>query len=791
MGRSEKILQSPRQEDNLSLWNILSGQAKQRPDAPAIIAPGKKVLTYGQFLSLMENIHAVLRAAGLGSRDRVAVVLPNGPEMAVALPGVMASLACAPLNPSYSAKEFEFYLSDLKANALLTQASMNSEAVQVAQALGIPVCVLAPGGGEEAGFFTLSSVPSQDPDQSGYCRPENLALLLHTSGTTARPKLVPLTHANICSSARNITSALELNAADRYLNIMPLFHVHGLIGGLLSSLFAGSCVMCTPGFQILDFFHWLADFRPTWFTAVPTMHQSILAQAQKNKESIRRCSLRFIRSCSAPLPVAVLDELEKVFQTPVVEAYGMTEAAHQMACNSLPPRPRKPGSVGIPTGIEIAVLDEAGRALPYGGTGEVAIRGRSVMAGYENNSEANEKSFTYGWFRTGDQGHFDEDGYLFLTGRLKEMINRGGEKISPREIDEVLVTHPAVSQAVTFAIPDDRLGEDVAAAVVRRSGAKVSEEEIRLFVSQKLAYFKVPRLVVFLDEIPKGPTGKVQRMGLAKTLGLESKRKQTAEVSSTGGKPRTDLDRQLLDLFGEVLGGVNLGIEDNFFQAGGDSILAVQVLARLEKLCGIHIPVAAFVLKPNVKNLADRIEGKKPMGLSSLVPIKAGGSLPPLFLAHPHDGRIFQYYKLAEYLDSDLPVYAFQALERGHLMPESSKVERMARAYVQEMLAFYPEGPYFLGGYCFGTWIALEMARDLWRQNRRVGFLALTDGYIPGFPKPQPGLHPFQHHIYLLLDRMRRIRPFLHYYSHRPMKQGIRYLKNSVRRLLRESVVSL
>jgi oxalate---CoA ligase len=260
--------------------------------------------------------------------------------------------------------------------------------------------------------------------------------------------------------------------------------------------------------------------RPTWYTAVPTMHQAILARAERNREIVARSRLRFIRSSSASLPPQVMAELERVFRAPVIESYGMTEASHQMASNPLPPRPRKPGSVGLAAGPEVAVMDDAGSLLPRGAVGEVVIRGPNVTRGYEANPEANAKAFTNGWFRTGDQGVLDDDGYLRLTGRLKELINRGGEKISPLEVDDVLMDHPAVQQVVTFAMPHEKLGEEVAAAVVLREGKIATERELRDFAATRLADFKVPRRVVLLPEIPKGATGKLQRIGLAKKLGL-------------------------------------------------------------------------------------------------------------------------------------------------------------------------------------------------------------------------------------------------------------------------------
>jgi oxalate---CoA ligase len=491
---------------------------------PAIAAPRRAPLTYGALRALEESTTRALNAIGIGRGDRVAIVLPNGPEAATVFLTAASAATAAPLNPGYRHAEFDFYLSDLQAKALLILAEMESPGRDIANERNIPIIELKVDPARPAGEFALkpSSTISARPSRYGPAEPDDLALVLHTSGTTSRPKIVPLTHRNVTASAENVRRTLQLTREDVCLNIMPLFHIHGLIAAVLSSMAAGASVACAPPFDALKFFRWLAETNPTWYTAVPTMHQAILGRAARNAEIIVASRLRLIRSSSSSMPPQVMHELEKVFGAPVIEAYGMTEAAHQMASNPLPPAQRFAGSVGIAAGPEIAIMNEAGDPLQADEVGEVVIRGRNVTAGYENNAEANAKTFTNGWFRTGDQGYLDDAGYLRLTGRLKELINRGGEKISPIEIEIALLDHPHVAQAVAFAMPHPMLGEEVAAAIVLRKGTKADEEELREFVAARLAHFKVPRKVVFLETIPKGPTGKLQRIGLAKALGLES-----------------------------------------------------------------------------------------------------------------------------------------------------------------------------------------------------------------------------------------------------------------------------
>ena len=493
------------------------------PDAPAMTSPGGVPLTYSALRKLATSTVGALNAQGVGRNDRVAIVLDNGPEMAAAFVCIAAGATAAPLNPAYRADEFEFYLTDLNAKILVIEQGKSSPAIDVARKLGIPIVELIPTPEKGAGSFVLqfpSGSTLKKADKLGPAATDDVALVLHTSGTTSRPKIVPLAHRNVCASARNIRRTLALSAADRGLNIMPLFHIHGLIAGTLAPLSAGSEVCYTTGFNALKFFSWMAEVRPTWYTAVPTMHQAILSRAGKNADVIKANPLRFIRSSSSSLPPQVINELEEVFGAPVIESYGMTEAAHQMASNPLPPGARKPGTVGIAAGPEVCVIDADGNPLPPGEPGEIGIRGENVTSGYENNPKANAEAFTNGWFRTGDQGVMDEDGYLTITGRLKEIINRGGEKISPREVDEVLLDHPAIQQCVTFAMPHDKLGEDVAAAVVLREGTQATDKELREFVARRLSDFKVPRKIFILAEIPKGATGKIQRIGLAQKLGL-------------------------------------------------------------------------------------------------------------------------------------------------------------------------------------------------------------------------------------------------------------------------------
>lgn len=499
-----------------TLFGLLTAPA----DRTAVIQPELNIrITYGELRRQVETVASALAAVGVGRGDRVGIALPNG------LPNIVAFLAAsiagtaAPLNPAYKEDEFRFYLEDTNAKVLL----LPPDGVDAARrAAGDRVPILTVDMGPE-GTVSLVEVGPGGPLLMPSVN--ETALVLHTSGSTGRPKRVPLSHANLSISAGNVARSYELTDQDVALCVMPLFHVHGLVASTLATLSTGGTVVVPGKFSPLSFWRIAQEVGATWYSAVPTIHQLLLARVSSGSPKPAGAEkLRFIRSCSASLPPQVMHDLEAAFGAPVLEAYGMTEAAHQMSSNPLPPAPHLPGSVGVGTGVGITIRDSEGRALAAGERGEVCIQGPNVITGYENNPEANATAFFEGgWFRTGDQGILDEDGFLTLVGRLKELINRGGEKISPREIDEVLLRHPAVAEAVCFGVPHPTWGEEVAAVVVVRAAApkaevteaEVTEADLLAFCKERLAEFKRPKKIYITDAIPRTATGKIQRRVVA------------------------------------------------------------------------------------------------------------------------------------------------------------------------------------------------------------------------------------------------------------------------------------
>ncbi|KAI9706545.1 MAG: hypothetical protein M1836_003552 [Candelina mexicana] len=501
----------------------LSDSFQRDANSTAIVIPKKPTpltVSYQQLAAQVASFQEKIAALGVTPEVAVSIALPNSLEFIVAfLAASWQRAVAAPLNPAYKQDEFEFYIDDLSsALALVPKGSVahDAAAVRAARKYNAAIAECYWNGQEvvldvkDAGKLKGKGNRTMETAQ-----PDDIALVLHTSGTTGRPKAVPLTHRNLIRTMKNIRTTYKLSTDDRTLLVMPLFHVHGLLAGLLASLHAGGSVIVPLRFSASEFWDDYNTYQATWYTAVPTIHQILL----RNPLPVLKPNLRFIRSCSSPLSPKVFHELEKTFNAPVLEAYAMTEAAHQMTSNALPPGKRQPGSVGIGQGVEVKILDQDGNEVAQGSEAEICIRGENVTKGYLNNPEANRSSFTsQGFFRTGDQGKMDEDGYIFINGRIKELINKGGEKISPIELDNLLTQHPAVAEAVSFAIIDEMYGQDIGVAVVSKDGQELDENSLRGWVSEKVARFKVPKKIYFTQNMPKTATGKVQRRMVAEAM---------------------------------------------------------------------------------------------------------------------------------------------------------------------------------------------------------------------------------------------------------------------------------
>ena len=583
-----------------------------------------------------------------------------------------------------------------------------------------------------------------------------VALLLHTSGSTSQPKIVPLTHTNLCSSALSIRTALGLTPSDCCLTIMPWFHINALVTSGLSTLAAGASLACPPAFHAPGFFEWLEEFRPAWYSAVPTMQQAIVDRARQSRPDLSESRLRFVRSSASALSPQLREQIETLLRVPVIDGYGLTEA-NCSVLNPLPPGIRKPGSVGRIVCGETAIMGEGGILLPPGETGEIVIRGPHVIRGYKDDPEANRASFSGDWFHTGDQGRFDHDGYLFLTGRIKEIINRGGEKIAPREVDEALLAHPSVAEAVAFAIPDPNLGEDVAAAVVPRRGAQITPAEMRDFAGLRLAPFKVPRRIIVLAELPKGPTGKVNRIGLAPKLGLTT--------PDLGDEPRfrvvatqEDLrqaaggwtERILTRIWEEVLQCRPIGRHQDFVSLGGHSLLAAKIVARVEMCLGKRLSLSSLLEAPTVARMTALIGEESRPEASCAITLQTGASGVPIYLLH--GSPIFT--PLVRALPADQPLWSVSHVD-ANTLPAGFTLEDIAERQIRAIREVQPGEPYILAGWCAGGVLAYEMAQQLSKQGRQVPLLVLFEAFNPARLRD---LDRWASLRYRVLDRLNRER---------------------------------
>ncbi|MFL6118931.1 non-ribosomal peptide synthetase [Actinophytocola sp.] len=567
---------------DITVAELLARQAAERPNRPAITAPDGTTVTYGELAGRAADTTETLHWAGFGRGDRVALALPGGADMAAVLVSVMHGAVAVPLDSSCGVEELAGYLKAAGARAVVVDLEAPAGAVEAAESLGL--ALLATSGGEPPRLVhgarspVVRELPEGDDD----------ALVLHTSGTTGHRKVVPLQQTGVVLSARNIAAGLALTEEDRCLNALPLFHAHALLTPLLATLSAGGEVVCLPRFESGRFLAALRTFQPSWYSAVPTVHQAILRDA-RDLDGVR---LRFVRSASAPLPERVSRLIEETFRAPVIEAYGMTETTSVVASNPLPPAGRKPGSVGLPIGCEIAVLDEEGRPLPPGQVGEVAVRGRAVARG---------QAGADGWFHTGDLGRRDEDGYLFLAGRTKEIVNRGGVTVSPFETDQVVQACPGVAQAVAFPVPHPTLGEDLVVAVVPEPGAALTEGDVRRFAMARLRRAMVPSRVVIVDDIPKAPNGKVQRLRLHEQIPLPA-----ARFSAPVGETQAEL----VAIWRQVLGVDRVGARDNFFDLGGDSLAAARLCELVAARTGAQVSTVDVFAFPTVTAFAEFLQDR-------------------------------------------------------------------------------------------------------------------------------------------------------------------------------------
>lgn len=597
----------------------LSRQAQATPDAIAIHAHGRKGLGFRSLHTHLAATASALNRLGAGRSDRVGIVLPGGPEIATACLAAAAVSVATPINPDFKQAEYETVLARLAPKLLLTLAGGQHPVRAAAKALGIPVVDVIVKADAAAGLFELAAAAGHAlaPVSTGLAQPDDVALVLQTSGTTSVPKTVPLTQRNLVASAANLARSLKLTSADRCLHFLPMFHIGGIVDVLIAPLLVGGSTFIAPSFSSAEFYRDLQAYKPTWTQAVPVMLQEVLNTTDAHADAVEAHQLRFVRSVSAPLPPVLMEAFEQRFKVPVIEIFGMTETAGVITSNKLPPGKRIPGSVGASAGMEVRIVDGQNRPVPAGQIGEVVVRGDNLMAGYDADPQENKRLFSDAGFRTGDLGYLDADGYLFLTGRVKDMINRGGEKVSPHEVDQLLLSHPAVGDAASFAVPHPTLGEDVGAVVVLREGAAATQQELSAFLRDRLAFFKIPRVMHFIDAIPRGANGKLQRAVLTEKFGKAAA--ADAAARSNFVAPQDPVSKLIAGMWQDILKVDAVGMDDDFFAIGGESLKAASFINALQQKWGDTIYVSSVFDAPTLGGYAKFLEKHYPELVSRML----------------------------------------------------------------------------------------------------------------------------------------------------------------------------
>jgi acyl-CoA synthetase (AMP-forming)/AMP-acid ligase II/thioesterase domain-containing protein len=738
--------QNPVATAPLCVMELLTQCARQWPAAAAISSPEKingaasgmaMPMTYAQLASQSRSLASRLNEWELGRGDRIATILPAGPGAAAMMLAINCCATYAPINPRAHPEEVQRTLKLIKADAVVIEKDSPWRATL--DSMGIAIIEMSSPADAPAGtieFFLIQKPNSpRRPCRTGMAGDEDILAVLQTSGTTARPKIVPTMQRAMLEGIRHNVDLLELSPQDRCLHVLPPINPMG-ITTIIYSLMAGCEISIAPGFSSTEFFKWAREARPTWFTVPPAIHQAILRHSKDHADWAAKHSPRLVRSGAATVPGPLFREIENLWHAPLVEVYAMSECP-MISSNHFKSEWRKAGSVGFPTGIEMAMLDEGGKIIPRGAgiSGEILIRGRIVTAGYEDNPAENSAAWVDGYFRTGDLGRFDDDGFLFVIGRSKEMINRGGVKIAPREIEEVIRSFPAVSEAIAFAIPDAQLGENIAVAAVLKEGQSMTELELRQKSAERLSSYKVPSRILFMNEIPLSPAGKPQRIGMAEKLGLKiSEPTAPAHLSYQG--PRNSLEQVLAAIWERVLGlGRLVGIDESFMEMGGDSLQAVAMFAEVQRVLGRELPVATLLAAETIEKLADAMsrQGWK-LPDSLVIPIQPKGNNAPLFCISGMHGHVFIFYPLAQQLGKNQPVYGLQLPEAGSPI-YTRNIKQLAVRLLEEMRRVQPTGPYCLAGFSFGGYVAYEMAQLLWKQGQSVELLGILDTRGPGYPQ--------------------------------------------------------
>ena len=695
-----------------------------QPDHPAVVSSNFSPLSYRELQYQIEEISAGLRLAGFDRNARIVVALPSGPRAALAIVAVACSAVAVPLNPKLTLAEIESCLAVLRPDAILLLRDDNSVARRVAEREGLTTIEAIPAKEDKLGFEIV--VPhiraAAQPDEPNEPDPDAVAFIHQTSATASEPKLIPFSHRNMLAAAARFQAWFKLTPQDRCLSVIPVHYGHGLKQTVFTPLLTGGTVAFPANASEFDYSEWFVTLKPTWFTGGPTLHHLIFDQTKTKANAKTIHSLRFILTGGASFQQDIHQGLQHALGVPVLEYYGSSEFAWASA-NLPPPGPCKLGTCGIPWPDTVIIVGEDGRRVAIGEQGEVLVRGPTVTSGYLDAPELNRASFVDGCLKTGDIGSLDEEGFLILHGRQKDLINRGGEKVWPIEIDDALMRHPAIAEAAAFPMPHPRLGEDVAAAVVLRPGEAATPVELRRYLGQQLASFKVPRRIIILNQLPKGVTGKVLRRRLSEFLGTS--------IAVSPAAPDTSVNSSLLfrlrELWERLLNSGPLTIDDDFFEKGGDSLLAVEMLCEVERFTGQIVPTSILFEATTIRQLAQELSKGENLQPKPLIHMSANGSQAPLIFFHGDiNGPGYYATRLARLMGPDQPLIVIAPHGiGGERIPRS--IEAMAADRLPLILNAQPQGPYRLAGWCIGGLVAFETARLLIAAEKEVEMVAMID----------------------------------------------------------------
>ncbi|MGY4174137.1 AMP-binding protein [Bradyrhizobium sp. USDA 4529] len=751
-------------EARLTISQVIGRTASRFPNQPAIVSSAFEPLTYNGLERQLNAIRRRLRLAGFDCNTRIGVLMPNGPEAVLAIVAVACCSVAVPLDPRLSQPEIEQRLDMLNLSALVVLQGSAPEARQAAARRTLAVIEAAPVGQGQLGLeiaVQVAGSPAIDAEPD----PRSPAFILQTSGTTAQPKLIPFSHDNMLAAAERLQAWFSLTSRDRCLSVSPPYYSHGLKVTVFTPLLTGGSIAIPANSAVVALDEWFDVLRPTWYSAGPTLHTTVLDKAQSLENAQPAHTLRFAMSGGAPLARAVQDGLQHALGVPVLEHYGSSEAA-QIAANQLPPGPNRPGTCGRPWPDTVAIVGEDGLPLAAGERGEIWIRGPTVTSGYLDAPELNQAAFTKGWFRTGDIGSLDEDGFLSLHGRLSELINRGGEKVSPAEIEAALLRHSAIAEAAAFAISHPRLGEDVAVAIIPQRGAQASAAELRLFLQRELASFKIPRRILTLDHLPKGVTGKVQRRRLRELVDRPRGHQATTPAPVANGP--LDLEAELLTLWRRLLKNEAVTVDDDFFASGGDSLLAMEMLIEVERLVGYPVPETIMFGAETVRQFAARVSAPTDTWTTPFFQPHAPGTRSPLYF---FNGDLVSGHasvrRVVELLGPDYPIISINP-HGLHGEPIPGSIEAMAADRLPFILARQASGPFLLGGKCNGAMVAFEVARQLMAAGHTVDLVTMVD-------PPTVSARPMPRAILGLLKPL--VSPYLLRWTFEQMVRLERYLK--------------